>query len=134
MDEERMTYWSKAVATRLPLGKIDHDELDRVLDDDDVYYIAGFIIAASGGIPKEDEVVQIGDTVRSNLAKEMIRREYAATRPKLFPLRDLPVSELGHLADVSDREFILGLAYTIRERTGLEITAEEAAKEIDRLL
>ncbi len=129
-----MKYWSGAVAARVPLGKIDQDELASILLKDGVYYIAGFIIAASGEQPEEEKAMQMADTIRSNVALEMLRRQYAATRPKLFPLRDLPVSELDRQVDVPEREFMLGLAYTIRQKTGQEITAEEAAEKIDELL
>lgn len=129
-----MKYWSKAVAARVPLGEIDQDELVSVLTKDGVYYVAGFIVAASGEQPEEEKVVQMADTIRSNVALEMLRRQYALNRPKLFPLRNLPVSELDRQVDVPEREFMLGLAYTIRQQTGQEITAEEAAEKIDELL
>jgi hypothetical protein len=33
--------------------------------------------------------------------------------------------------EIPEREFMLGLAYMIREKTGRELTAEQAASEID---
>ena len=129
-----MRYWSDAVANRTPLGDINREEMELTLERDEVYYIAGFIIAASGEVPQEEAAFRTGNVIRHNLALEVLRRQYAPKRPKLFPLRDLAVSDLDKAVDVSEREFMLGLAYTIRQETGREITAEEAAERIENIL
>lgn len=130
MNDERLKYWSTAVALRTLLGEIDGKEIDRVPEEDDgVYYLAGLLLAAEGKEPEESVVMKMAEVIRSNLLFEGLRRRYGAKRPRLFVLRDLPVSRLHEKMEIPEREFMWGLAYMIREKTGRELTAEEAAQE-----
>jgi hypothetical protein len=129
-----MLFWRDAVINRTPLGDIDRVELERILEKGEVYYIAAFIITLSGEDPEKDATFRAGNMVRHNIALEVLRRRFAPKRPKLFPLRDLPVSQLHEAVDVTEKEFMLGLAYMIRQETGREITAEEAAERMESIL
>lgn len=128
-----MTYWRTAIARDIPLGMIEQAEVNRIPEDaEELLIVSGMILAARGGqIPDEDSAMVAAITVRRNLVSEGLRRRFAPNRPRLFCLRDLPMSGLDAMVEISDREFMLGLAYLIRQKTGRELTAEEAATEVD---
>lgn len=132
-DDERMTYWRTAIARDIPLGMIEQAEVNRIPEDaEELLIVSGMILAARGGqIPDEDSAMRAAISVRRNLVSEGLRRRFAPNRPRLFCLRDLPMSGLDTVVEISDREFMLGLAYLIRQKTGRELTAEEAATEVD---
>lgn len=128
-----MTYWRTAIARDIPLGMIEQAEVNRIPEDaEELLIVSGMILAARGGqIPDEDSAMVAAIAVRRNLVSEGLRRRFASNRPRLFCLRDLPMSRLDAMVEISDREFMLGLAYLIRQKTGRELTAEEAATEVD---
>jgi len=132
-DDERMTYWRTAIAQDVALGAIEKAEVNRIPEDtEDLLIVSGMILAARGGeIPTEESVMVAAVSVRRNLIFEGLRRRFAPNRPRLFCLRDLPMFRLDAVVEIPEREFMLGLAYTIRQETGREITAEEAATEVD---
>lgn len=132
-DDERVTYWRTVIARDIPLGMIEQAEVNRTPEDaEELLIVSGMILAARGGqIPDEDSAMKAAVFVRRNLVFEGLRRRFAPNRPRLFCLRDLPMSRLDTVVEVPEREFMLGLAYLIRQETGREITAEEAATEVD---
>lgn len=130
---KRMTYWRDAITRGVPLGTIEQEEVNRIPENiEDLVFISGMILATRGRkVPDEDSAVIAGSSVRTNLIFEGLRRRFAPNRPRLFCLRDLPVSKLDMAIEVPEREFMIGLSYLIRQETGREITAEEAATEVD---
>jgi exopolyphosphatase/pppGpp-phosphohydrolase len=133
VEDGRATYWQDAISRNIPLGNVSKEEVERAPEERaDPFFIAGMVLAARGGEDLSDEQVhQSEDVVRENLLHEGLRRRFAKNRPKLFCLRDLPLLELDRRMEIPEREFMLGLAYMIREKTGRELTAEQAASEID---
>ena len=136
MNEERLKFWADAVAKRTTLGEITIEEIHRVPEQKgDVYYIAGLIVAASGQAePEEETIRKMGKIISDNIVCEALRRRYASKRPRLFFLRDLPADQLHQKMEIPEKEFMIGLSYTIREKTGLEMTADEAALAVSSYL
>lgn len=132
MQDERIEYWKDAISKDI-LGNVEKAELDRVPEDpENLMFVAAMIVTSrTGKVPDEDTTLLAAANVRRNMVFEGLRRRFAPTRPRLFCLRDLPVSKLDWEMEIPEREFMLGLAYTIRRETGRELTAEEAATEVD---
>lgn len=131
MNTQQLSLWVEAES----LNDIPLEELLLVRDDiGSAIQVAALISELYGsGIDalSDDEHWEKMLNLKVRCILEIIRRRYANTRPKLFYLRDMPITKL--VCSIEDpefgikehKEYLRGAMMCFRSRTGMELTEEE---------
>lgn len=133
MDNDRMKKWYHMVKADIRLKDIPIKELEEVPENiEDVCLVSNLLEIQRGEGEKafsDDEIMRRAQNIIFNLGIEALRRKFAVSHAKLAKHGEKLLSGIDiHLKFPDRRAFVTSFAMMIREKTGIEMGPELAAK------
>lgn len=139
MDDDRLVKWFHMVKADIRLKDIPIEEIDRVPESIEDVSMVGVLLASVRGEKEDDisdsEMMRRTSNVILNLGQEALRRRFGKNHAKMRQHGEVRLREADtrlHFMDAG--AFVSSVAMKIREKSGIELCPEEAAKIIREVL